>query len=425
MWGLPGNPRFDDAPARPGPVPPRHARPAPTTAGAPGGPRGGRERPWPQSVSRCCVCRCCCWRWPRGPRTPPPPRSPRRPCTTSPSPCPGPGGRSSSTWRAGRRPSSRMSATSSSTTCPLWRRSEGQRRRTSSCPHPSAATTAPPAPTPSRLLFSFLLLLFMCMPEDAGLVNSLVVNLAAQASSRSLPGQFPWHVSLLYVHYFLHFYSCSGSLLSEHWVLTAANCVKGFHWRLVRLGSYRPGAAQERFQATVNTSHIVVHPGYTKGSPQNDIALIKLESPVEINAYRLPIRLPSLNSFTTTYDNRDAWLSGWGIQSKLGTFSANATLGYAKQRVLSNQECAETFGNETTMSILCTTTTNFTDGCSGDSGAPLVVYEGKGIFVQIGILAFESAQTGCDGGGHVGYTRITSYLRWIQNITGIAPGPDV
>ena len=44
--------------------------------------------------------------------------------------------------------------------------------------------------------------------------------------------------------------------------------------------------------------------------------------------------------------------------------------------------------------------------------------EEKGVFIQVGIFSFTSS-AGCTAGHPAGFTRITSYLRWIQNATGI------
>lgn len=273
-------------------------------------------------------------------------------------------------------------------------------------------------------------------PADAGRVNSLMrfegsAQDSAQDSAqgrprraRALPGQFPWHVSLLYRNTTL--YSCSGSLLSSEWVLTAANCVSGFDYMMVMLGSYRPRAEHERFRELLNATHFVVHPGYRRGSPRHDIAVVKLPTAVrQLNSFVLPVRLPSLNNFLTTYTGRTALLSSWGANfpAKPGTFNATTALGCLVETVLANEECAKSFGSLASSATLCTTTTHFTDGSLGDSGAPLVVQEG-GLFVQVGVLSFASA-AGFSGGHPAGYTRVTSYLWWIQNATGIAPGPDV
>ena len=70
--------------------------------------------------------------------------------------------------------------------------------------------------------------------------------------------------------------------------------------------------------------------------------------------------------------------------------------------------------------------------CSGDSGGPLLM-KNKGkinissfivrpnlldIYKQIGITSFGSLIT-CESGIAAGFTRVSSYLKWIETITGI------
>lgn len=54
----------------------------------------------------------------------------------------------------------------------------------------------------------------------------------------------------------------------------------------------------------------------------------------------------------------------------------------------------------------------------GDSGGPLV-YIANGVHTQVGIVSFGS-RDGCQLGYPVGFTRVTSYLNWIQSVTGIS-----
>ena len=54
----------------------------------------------------------------------------------------------------------------------------------------------------------------------------------------------------------------------------------------------------------------------------------------------------------------------------------------------------------------------------GDSGGPLVYVE-HGVHTQVGIVSFGST-AGCQLGYPVGFTRVTSYLNWIQSVTGIS-----
>jgi secreted trypsin-like serine protease len=55
----------------------------------------------------------------------------------------------------------------------------------------------------------------------------------------------------------------------------------------------------------------------------------------------------------------------------------------------------------------------------GDSGGPLVYLEEDGRFTEVGIVSFGS-RAGCEKGYPTGFTRVTSYLDWIESNTGIA-----
>jgi len=57
----------------------------------------------------------------------------------------------------------------------------------------------------------------------------------------------------------------------------------------------------------------------------------------------------------------------------------------------------------------------------GDSGGPLVYLESDGIYTQVGIVSFGAA-AGCELGYPVGFTRVTSFLSWISETTGITTG---
>jgi secreted trypsin-like serine protease len=54
----------------------------------------------------------------------------------------------------------------------------------------------------------------------------------------------------------------------------------------------------------------------------------------------------------------------------------------------------------------------------GDNGGPLVYLESDGTYTQVGIVSFVSA-AGCQQGHPAVFTRVTSYLSWIESNTGI------
>lgn len=57
-------------------------------------------------------------------------------------------------------------------------------------------------------------------------------------------------------------------------------------------------------------TQIIVHPGFSFSTLDNDIALMKLSSPVTFNAYISPVCLAASDS--TFYSGVNSWVTGWG-----------------------------------------------------------------------------------------------------------------
>ena len=58
----------------------------------------------------------------------------------------------------------------------------------------------------------------------------------------------------------------------------------------------------------------------------------------------------------------------------------------------------------------------------GDSGGPLEYLYEDGKYRQIGITSFGSG-LGCEIGMHAAFTRVESFLQWVETNTGIAVDP--
>ncbi|KAM7348561.1 serine protease 1-like [Cochliomyia hominivorax] len=217
------------------------------------------------------------------------------------------------------------------------------------------------------------------------------------------PGQFPYQVGLLKNRSDW----CGGSLISDSWILTAAHCTNGTNELVAFLGSTEIQVAQIVYQ--ISLDNIYQHKYFTNfPQKENDISLIKIPR-VTFTSEIQPVRLPAIADSYSTYAGEYAIASGWGKTSDSEQYVANE-LNYARFEILSNSEC----GNLSEQ-FLCVATPHSTSICKGDSGGPLVLENSK---ILVGVSSFVS-HLGCESGIPAGFVRVTTYLDWIRDITGI------
>ncbi|XKL66668.1 hypothetical protein PGB90_010088 [Kerria lacca] len=128
------------------------------------------------------------------------------------------------------------------------------------------------------------------------------------------PHEFPWMVRL---SYFNKFY-CGGTLVNDKYVVTAAHCVKGFLWFLIKvtLGEHdrcnQTRKPETRFVLRVFASN------FSFFNFDHDIAILRLNDRVPITDTIRPICLPKITDEEETYEGKNAKLAGWGILEEGG-----------------------------------------------------------------------------------------------------------
>ncbi|XP_055842301.1 brachyurin-like [Episyrphus balteatus] len=228
------------------------------------------------------------------------------------------------------------------------------------------------------------------------------------------PKQFPYQVGLL-------LYGdegkswCGGTLISEQWIISAAHCAEGVNSADVYLGATNRTDRSEAGQQIVKVEkdNIIVHEAWDRERLLNDISLFKLPNALELSDYIKPAKLPESGD-TSTYQGKKAIASGWGRDSDSAR-GASEVLRWIEVPIMANNLCGIYYMGNIKDTNICINTRGRKSTCNGDSGGPLVLADGSDTL--IGATSF-GIVFGCEVQFPGVFTRITSYLDWINEKTG-------
>nr|XP_029715121.1 serine protease 42-like [Aedes albopictus]XP_029721813.1 serine protease 42-like [Aedes albopictus] len=171
---------------------------------------------------------------------------------------------------------------------------------------------------------------------------------------------------------------CSGTVVTNNWILTAASCVWNKLATTVSIGIQPLEADSGGYHRRAHK--IYVHPDYSEQSSASNIALIKLKRPIEWNGHIVVMRL--LNDSVELQKMTSCLMVGWDRNQIAPNHLKPVDL-------LPSDKCSDKPAQS-----ICSNGTNDDQLCRFNEGSPLLcLHEEK--FVQVGFL---SSRKDCDSG---------------------------
>ncbi|KAK4877878.1 hypothetical protein RN001_010384 [Aquatica leii] len=194
-------------------------------------------------------------------------------------------------------------------------------------------------------------------------------------------------------------HQCGGSIISTTRILTAAQCTDFYSVSQI---SVRAGSSiREQGGQLKTVFKKFVHPGYNNPRFDNDVSVLVLSEPLDLNN---KVQVVQLATSDDVPDGAYATVTGWGHTEN---YTLATTLQQLQSPKNSNADCKQHFGSIVNIdSMVCYGGVQGVTPCAADSGSPIVYNN-----VQVGVASLGI----CDGYFPFVYARVEYFLDYIQS----------
>ncbi|XP_071506014.1 uncharacterized protein [Diadema antillarum] len=221
------------------------------------------------------------------------------------------------------------------------------------------------------------------------------------------PGSWPWMGSLR----LNRGHQCGAVLIHQEWAITAQHCVSYFDD--IVLGDNKLSGAPSSYREE-RTTTAFSNSDFNVRTDENDIALVKLSSPVNFTDHVQPV---CINTLSSEFNFTNCYITGWGtddfhIQVPI------TQLQEAPVQLIDTAVCSEWYSSYhdplTDRQLCAGWEDGRSDACSGDSGGPLQCQDDQGVWYLLGIVSF-GQECGLERLPGV-YTRVSTQLDFLQQV---------
>jgi secreted trypsin-like serine protease len=244
------------------------------------------------------------------------------------------------------------------------------------------------------------------------------ISLRVRGGKEAQSGRYPWMVSIVSQR------PCGGSLISDRHILTSARCVQGYTKDEIKVQIGITTETERLIKPGLPIEDIIIHEGFNDESKINNLALIKLKTPIDSSKPGFShICLPNKKSTA-----KEFFLTGFGHTNDSksdGMLGSKKLMEVESVPLQTSSWCRVLYGRFFTSKKICAGLC--TGGSQGDGGAPLSERRDGRVF-QVGITDF--GYKGCETNQRRVpdvYESVYDSIEWIKtNVksAGVCRNPD-